>query len=167
MAIKMESLGEMAGGCSSVVEHELPKLGVEGSIPFTRSSFGQIHPVFAPMMIGGLMSLTIWHNPRCSKSRQTLAILEEKGLTPEVRLYQEDTPSEEEIRGVLTMLDIEPRALMRTGEAEYKEQGLKTAGDDALVAAMVNTPKLIERPVVINGDKAALGRPPENVLDII
>ena len=113
------------------------------------------------------MSLTIWHNPRCSKSRQTLAILEEKGLTPDVRLYQEDAPNEAEIRSVLTMLDIEPRALMRTGETEYKEQNLKEAADDALVAAMVETPKLIERPVVINGDKAALGRPPESVLDIL
>ena len=148
-----------------MVEHELPKLGVEGSIPFTRSSiFGRFSGL---LTIGVLMSLTIWHNPRCSKSRQTLAILEEKGLAPDVRLYQEDAPNEAEIRSVLTMLDIEPRALMRTGEAEYKEQNLKEAGDDALVAAMVTTPKLIERPVVINGDKAALGRPPESVLDIL
>lgn len=113
------------------------------------------------------MSLTIWHNPRCSKSRQTLALLEEQGLIPTVRLYQEDAPSEAEITDVLTMLDIEPRALMRTGEAEYKEQGLKDAEGDALVQAMVKTPKLIERPVVINGKKAALGRPPESVLDIL
>lgn len=113
------------------------------------------------------MSLTIWHNPRCSKSRQTLALIEEKGLTPTIRLYLEDAPSKQEIQGVLSMLDIEPRALMRTGEADYKEQNLKSVEGDALVDAMAATPKLIERPVVINGNKAALGRPPESVLDIL
>ena len=113
------------------------------------------------------MSLTIWHNPRCSKSRQTLALLEEKGLTPTIRLYLDDAPSKQEIQEVLSMLDIEPRALMRTGEADYKEQNLKTVEGDALIDAMAATPKLIERPVVINGDQAALGRPPESVLDIL
>lgn len=113
------------------------------------------------------MSLVIWHNPRCSKSRQTLALLEEKGLTPDVRLYLEDGPSADEIRDVLGMLGIEPRALMRKGEADYKEQGLADVEGDALIDAMAATPKLIERPVVINGDKAALGRPPEQVLDIV
>ncbi len=113
------------------------------------------------------MSLTIWHNPRCSKSRQTLALLEENGFTPSVRLYLEDAPTVQEIRSVLNMLGIEPRALMRTGEADYKEQNLKTVEGDALIDAMAATPKLIERPVVINGTKAALGRPPKNVLDIL
>ena len=113
------------------------------------------------------MSLTIWHNPRCSKSRQTLALIEEKGLTPTIRLYLKDAPSKQEIQDVLSMLDIEPRALMRTGEADYKEQNLKTVEGDALIDAMAATPKLIERPVVINGDQAALGRPPESVLDIL
>lgn len=114
------------------------------------------------------MSLTIWHNPRCSKSRQTLALLEEKGLTPAIRLYLEDAPSAAEIEEVLALLDIEPRALMRKGEAEYKEQGLKDVSDDKmLIAAMAATPKLIERPVVIANGKAALGRPPEAVLDIL
>ena len=114
------------------------------------------------------MSLTIWHNPRCSKSRQTLALIEEKGLTPEVRLYLEASPSAEEIKAVLDMLGKEPRAIMRTGEAEYKEQGLANVTDDAaLIAAMVQTPKLIERPVVIKDDQARLGRPPESVLEIL
>ena len=82
-----------------MVEHELPKLGVEGSIPFTRSRFLASFGHFSgSITIGVLMSLTIWHNPRCSKSRQTLAILEEKGLTPDIRLYQEDAPNEAEIR---------------------------------------------------------------------
>lgn len=114
------------------------------------------------------MSLVIWHNPRCSKSRQTLAILEEKGLSPDIRLYQENAPTAAEIRSVLDMLGLDdPRALMRKGEVDYKEQSLADKSGDALIAAMAATPKLIERPVVINGDKAALGRPPETVLNIL
>jgi arsenate reductase len=114
------------------------------------------------------MSLTIWHNPRCSKSRQTLSILEEKGLTPDIRLYLDNGPTVGEIKQVLEILDIEPRAIMRTGEADYKDQGLANVSDnDALIEAMVKAPKLIERPVVINNGKACLGRPPENVLDIL
>lgn len=114
------------------------------------------------------MALTIWHNPRCSKSRQTLALLEEKGHSPQVRLYLDDAPGAEEIRTVLEKLGIAPRELMRTGEALYRELGLKDIADDeALIAAMVDNPRLIERPVVISGDKARLGRPPEQVLEIL
>ncbi len=114
------------------------------------------------------MSLVIWHNPRCSKSRQTLALLEEKGLSPDIRLYQENAPTASEIKAALDMLGMDdPRALMRSGEAEYREQGLADKSGDALIEAMAATPKLIERPVVINGDKAAMGRPPESVLEIL
>ncbi len=114
------------------------------------------------------MSLTIWHNPRCSKSRQTLALIEEKGLSPEIRLYLDSAPSVEDIKNVLDMLGIEPRALMRKGEADYKDQGLANVSDhDALIEAMVKTPKLIERPVVIKDGQARLGRPPESVLEIL
>jgi arsenate reductase len=114
------------------------------------------------------MSLTIWHNPRCSKSRQTLALIEEKGHSPEIRLYLDSAPSVEDIKNVLDMLGIEPRALMRKGEMDYKDQGLANVSDhDALIAAMVKTPKLIERPVVIKDGQARLGRPPENVLEIL
>lgn len=114
------------------------------------------------------MSLTIWHNPRCSKSRQTLAILEDRGLTPDVRLYLEDAPSVDEIKETLNKLGIEARDLMRTGEADYKEQGLKDISDPAaLIDAMANTPKLIERPIVFNDGKAAIGRPPESVEEIL
>lgn len=114
------------------------------------------------------MSLVIWHNPRCSKSRQTLAVLKEKGLSPDIRLYQENAPTADEITAALDMLGLDdPRALMRKGEAEYKDQGLADKSGRALVEAMAATPKLIERPVVINGNKAALGRPPESVLDIL
>ena len=114
------------------------------------------------------MSIVIWHNPRCSKSRQTLALLEENGVTPIVRLYLEDVPNAEEIASVLQMLGRAPRELMRIKEAEYKELGLGEIDDaSALIAAMTTTPKLIERPIVINGDKAAVGRPPEDVLKVI
>ena len=114
------------------------------------------------------MDLTIWHNPRCSKSRQTLAILEEKGLAPTVRLYLEDAPSAAEIKDTLRMLGMDdPRALMRKGEADYKEQGLADVSGDALIDAMAKAPKLIERPIVFKGSKAKIGRPPEGVLDII
>ncbi|MFC3053697.1 arsenate reductase (glutaredoxin) [Kordiimonas pumila] len=114
------------------------------------------------------MKLTIWHNPRCSKSRQTLALIEEKGLKPDVRLYLEDAPSVAEIADALSKLGLEPRMLMRKGEADYKDLGLENVSDaDALIAAMHTTPKLIERPIVFAGTKAAIGRPPESVLDIL
>ncbi len=114
------------------------------------------------------MSVIIWHNPRCSKSRQTLALLEDNGVTPTIRLYLEDVPSAEEIASVLQMLGRSPRELMRTKEAEYKEFQLDRTNDkNALIAAMIKTPKLIERPIVINEDKAAVGRPPEDILKVI
>lgn len=114
------------------------------------------------------MTTEIWHNPRCSKSRQTLALLEEKGIRPTIRKYLEDAPSAAELQDVLEMLRLEPRDLMRTKEALYKELGLADIDDrDALVKAMIDNPKLIERPVVIKNGKAKLGRPPEAVLDIL
>ena len=112
---------------------------------------------------------TIYHNPRCSKSRQTLQLIEEQGIEPEIVLYLENPPSANKIKEILKMLDLEPRDLMRKKEAEYKEQNL---ADDSLtktdlIKAMVETPKLIERPIVVNQGKAAIGRPPENVLEIL
>lgn len=110
---------------------------------------------------------TIWHNPRCSKSRTTLELIKDAGVTPTIRLYQDDAPTADEIRAALGLLNIPASALIRTGEAIYKELGLKNADEDSLINAMATHPKLIERPVVINKDKAALGRPPESVLDIL
>lgn len=110
----------------------------------------------------------IWHNPRCSKSRQTLALLEEKGVAPVVRKYLEDAPSEGELEGVLAALGLTAIELMRTKEKEFKELGLtKDTSPDLLIAAMSKTPKLIERPIVFHDGKARLGRPPEAVLDIL
>ncbi len=110
---------------------------------------------------------TIWHNPRCSKSRSTLKLIKDAGVTPVIRLYQDDAPTADEIRAALALLNIPATALIRTGEAIYKELGLKTADEETLINAMAAHPKLIERPVVINNDKAALGRPPESVLEIL
>lgn len=116
-----------------------------------------------------MSDITIYHNPRCSKSRQTLKLLEEQGIEPEVVLYLENPPSKAELKGVLKKLGIAPRDLLRKGEDAYKENNLSDPGlsDAALIDAMITHPKLIERPIVIKGDKAVLGRPPENVLNLV
>ncbi|WP_421784876.1 arsenate reductase (glutaredoxin) [Hyphobacterium sp.] len=115
------------------------------------------------------MSVEIWHNPRCTKSRETLALLRQKGVEPEIREYLNETPSVDELKTVLGKLGFDTvRAWMRTKEADYKALDLKNEADeDRLLAAMAAHPKLIERPVVINGARAALGRPPETVLGIL
>ena len=111
---------------------------------------------------------TIWHNPRCSKSRQTLALLEENDVSPEVVLYLDTPPSTSELRKVLKMLGLAPRELMRKGESLYKELALAEVEDNnALLQAMADNPKLIERPVVIRNGQARIGRPPESVLEIL
>lgn len=112
--------------------------------------------------------ITIWHNPRCSKSRQTLALLQENGHAPKVRLYLEDAPNEAEIRDTLAKLNLPAIKLTRTNEAEFKAAGLSKSSEDSdLIAAMASTPKLIERPIVFAKNRAAIGRPPEAVLDIL
>lgn len=114
------------------------------------------------------MAMTeIWHNPRCSKSRQTLALLQERGEV-KIRLYLQDPPDEAEIAAALTALDLPAAKLLRRGEAAFKELGLTKETDEAvLIKAMAAHPILIERPVVFANGKAALGRPPEAVLDIL
>ena len=111
----------------------------------------------------------IWHNPRCSKSRRTLDLLREEGVEPTVRLYLSDAPDEREIRSVLAALGLDdPRALMRTCEPVYREEGLDEVSDpDALVDAMARHPILIERPVVIARGRAVIGRPSEAVLALL
>ena len=113
-------------------------------------------------------NITIWHNPRCSKSRNALDYLEEKKITPKVIKYLEETPSELEIKNVLKLLNITARDLMRTKETLYKELELKNeTNEDKLIKAMLENPKLIERPVVINGNKAVIARPLENIDTIL
>lgn len=107
---------------------------------------------------------TIWHNPRCSKSRQTLALLEENGHSPTVRLYLQDTPTRTEIETVLTQLGLTASQLLRKGEKLYKEMQLAEASENQILDAMVENPVLIERPIVIHDSRAAIGRPPESVL---
>lgn len=112
---------------------------------------------------------TIYHNPRCTKSRETLQLLQDKGITPDVVLYLETPPDAKTLQDLLKKLGMQPRELMRHKEPEYKELGLdNTALSDAqLIDAMVQCPKLIERPIVVHGKKAAIGRPPEQVLEIL
>ena len=113
--------------------------------------------------------IVIWHNPRCSKSRQTLKLLQENGVEPEIVEYLKTPPKVAEIKRVLGMLDLDARGLMRKKEAPYKDLSLadESKTEAALAKAMAENPILIERPVVIQGDRAALGRPPEAVLDIV
>ena len=113
--------------------------------------------------------ISIYHNPRCSKSRQTLALLEEQGIDPEIILYLDTPPDEKALADILAKLGIPARELLRKGEDAYKENNLadQNLSEAQLIAAMVEHPKLIERPIVINGEKATLGRPPEQVLDIL
>lgn len=113
-------------------------------------------------------TVTIWHNPRCSKSRSAVALLEEKGVEAEVMKYLDTPPSKEELVKLLKMLGISARELMRTKEDIYKALDLKNENDeDKLIEAMVANPKLIERPIVIKDGKAAIGRPLENIIELI
>ncbi len=115
------------------------------------------------------MTVTIYHNPRCSKSRQTMALINEKGIEPEIREYLKDAPSAAEINEILDMLGLEPRDIMRKKEAEYKENGLDdpALSRDELINGIVNNPKLLERPIVVKEGEARIGRPPETVLEIL
>ena len=116
------------------------------------------------------MAIILYHNPRCSKSRQTLQLLQERDYQPEVVEYLKTPPSEQELAAILALLKLAPRALMRRKEAEYTEHNLDDASltESQLIAAMVAHPKLIERPiVVVDGQRAAIGRPPEQVLAVL
>lgn len=115
------------------------------------------------------MSVTIFHNPRCSKSRETLALLEQKSIQPDIIEYLKTPLSTEQINTLVQQLGFSSvRELMRTKEDIYKELDLKNEHDESvLIAAMQTHPKLIERPIVVNNNKAALGRPPENVLSVL
>ncbi|MDM5270995.1 arsenate reductase (glutaredoxin) [Sulfurovum sp. zt1-1] len=115
-----------------------------------------------------MANVTIWHNPRCSKSRDTFNLLEEKGIDAEVIKYLDTPPTKEELKDVLKMLGIAPRELMRTKEDVYKELNLaEEKNDEKLIEAMVANPKLIERPIVIKDGKAVIGRPLEKVIELI
>jgi arsenate reductase (glutaredoxin) len=110
--------------------------------------------------------LTIYHNPRCSKSRQTLALIEENNQEVSIVEYLKTPLDKTTIDALLSRLNVSPIEMMRTKESEFKEQNLANATDVQLIIAMVNTPKLIERPIVSSATKAVIGRPPENVLTL-
>lgn len=116
-----------------------------------------------------MSDFTIYHNPRCSKSRQTLELLQQRGIEPEVVLYLEQPPTKKTLKDLVKKLGIDARALLRRGEDEYKALDLADSqlSDEELLAAMAAHPKLIERPIVVRGDRARLGRPPENVLELL
>ena len=112
--------------------------------------------------------MKIYHNPRCSKSRQTLALINEKGTNVEVVEYLNAIPSEQELKEVLAMLGISAEKLVRKSEQDYKDNFKgKTLSENEWIKAMIDYPKLIERPIVVKGNKAVLGRPPENVLELL
>ncbi len=115
------------------------------------------------------MTGTIYHNPRCSKSRQTLQLIEARGLKPTIVEYLKTPPSAVELKTILRKLGLKPRDVLRACEPCVAELGLKISemDDDALIVLMVEQPILIERPIVVKGNKAAIGRPPENVLEIL
>ncbi len=112
--------------------------------------------------------ITIWHNARCSKSRKTLSLIEDHGFKPEVVRYLESPPSLPDLERVIQLLGCGPRDILRTKEAAYTELNLATESDERkLMQAMVDNPVLIERPIVVCGDRAAIGRPPDNVLPLL
>lgn len=114
------------------------------------------------------MNATLYHNPRCSKSRQALALLEEQGLTFNIREYLKEPLSENELNTLLNELNIEPHDLLRVKEAEYKEAGLsKTSSKSDIIKAMVEYPKLMERPIVSTTKGARIGRPTELILEVL
>jgi arsenate reductase len=115
------------------------------------------------------MQVTIYHNPKCAKSRATLKLLEARGIEPTIVEYLKTPPTKTELANLVKLLGIEPRALLRTKEPEYKQAGLDNPklSASAILQAMAKHPKLIERPIVVAGEKAALGRPPEDVLKIL
>jgi len=115
------------------------------------------------------MTITVYHNPRCSKSRATLQLLTERGMEPQVINYLDTPPNRAELEHILQLLGLQPRELMRRQETEYTELGLgnPALGRDELINAMVEHPRLIERPIVIHGNQAVIGRPPEKVLEIL
>jgi len=115
------------------------------------------------------MSMTLYHNPRCSKSRQALALLQERGVEPDVVRYLENPLTAEALQTLLQQLDMGPRELLRTGEKIYKELNLREEGlsEQALINAIAEHPILMERPVLVSGNRAVIGRPPERVLELI
>lgn len=117
---------------------------------------------------GPMSEITVWHNPRCSKSRGACGLLDERGHQPHIRRYLDQPPSRAELEELLGMLGVEdPREIMRTGERIYRELGLRDADHEALLEAIVAHPILLERPIVVRGSRAVVARPPERVVELL
>ena len=116
-----------------------------------------------------MTSVRIYHNPGCSKSRQTLALLQENGQDPEIVLYLESPPNQAELNQIVTQLGSNPRDVIRTGEAAYAEMNLddESLSNDELIDAIIKAPILMQRPIVVANNQARIGRPPEKVLEIL
>ena len=116
-----------------------------------------------------MSNVTIYHNPRCSKSRASLELLQQRGVEPKIVEYLKSPPTEQELDRILRLLDMEPRQLIRSKEKVYAEAGLddQSLSRAEIIARMVANPAVIERPIVVKEDKAAVGRPPENILEIL
>lgn len=125
---------------------------------------GPLHAVVPTMK-----DTRIYHNPRCSKSRATLELLQQKGIQPRIILYLDNPPGADELSSLLALLDMPPRALLRSGESEYAGLGLADPArtDEEIVDAMAKHPRLIQRPIFVHGGRAVMGRPPEKVLEIL
>lgn len=113
------------------------------------------------------MTVTIYHNPRCSKSRQTLALIEDKGVAPTIVEYLDTPPSEGTLKDLVGLLGVRPAEIVRKKEAKEEGLDVTSMSDAAVIKAMASTPRIIERPIVVSGKRAVMGRPPENVLDIL
>lgn len=113
------------------------------------------------------MAVTIYHNPRCSKSRQTLALIEDKGVTPEIIEYLDNPPNQSRLKEIVAGLGVSPKDIIRKKEAKEEGVDINALSDAALIKAMAEHPRIIERPIVVSGKKVAMGRPPENVLSIL
>lgn len=115
------------------------------------------------------MSIRIYHNPRCTKSRQTLALIRERGIEPQIIEYFEHPPTPDELKRIIHRLGVPVREVIRSGESEYRELGLADTalGDDTLIEAVCSHPRLLQRPIVVSGEKARIGRPPESVEEIL
>ena len=111
--------------------------------------------------------LTLWHNPRCKKSRTALELLSDRGLSPTIRLYLNDPPTQAELRAAIAQLGVPAGEIVRRGDAKWAELALEDTCDDALIAAMAEHPILIERPILFANGDAAIGRPPVNILGLI
>jgi arsenate reductase (glutaredoxin) len=132
----------------------------------TRGAGGAIHPRLT--LGGALADISIYHNPRCSKSREALGLLREQDIDPHIVEYLKDNPTRADVEQLMRLLGIKfPKAMMRTNEPAFRELALGDANDDELIDAMVAHPILIERPIIIKGDRAVIGRPPKRVLELL